>query len=261
MKGAVSAMDWVKDFYTRKSEWFGPSGILDHHRARAATVERLGKAGPKRVLELGAGAGGSAAATADLGHSVVALELSSLRAQYARDLAAQERAGALTILEADFYTVELAGPFDVVTYWNGFGIGTDADQRRLLQRIAGEWLAPDGCILIDVFSPWQWVRVAGTEERDEESDLIQRNDFDPVGCRFLDHWWPVSNPTERITQSIRCYTPGDFLLLMQNIPLVVQRWEVDETAFDPQAQDFSMTSAVWDTWDYFVQLVPASADQ
>jgi SAM-dependent methyltransferase len=252
-------MEWVKEFYTRKSEWFGPSGILDHHRVRAATVDRLGKPGLKRVLELGAGAGGSAAATADLGHNVVAIELSPLRAQYARDLAAQERAGTLTILEADFYTVDLAGSFDVVTYWNGFGIGTDADQRRLLHRIAHEWLAPDACILMDVFSPWRWSRVAGTEERDAESGLMQRNDFDPVGCRLLDQWWSMSNPTEQITQSLRCYTPHDFLLLLADLPLVVQRWEVDETAFDPRAHNFTMTSALWETWDYFVQLVPARA--
>ncbi|MFN5457566.1 MAG: hypothetical protein ACK5BX_41150, partial [Bradyrhizobium sp.] len=34
------------------------------------------------------------------------------------------------------YTIELAGRFDVVCYWDGFGIGSDADHRRLLRRIA-----------------------------------------------------------------------------------------------------------------------------
>ncbi|HEY0604568.1 MAG TPA: class I SAM-dependent methyltransferase [Herpetosiphonaceae bacterium] len=250
-------MDWVKDFYTRKSEWFGPSGILDHHRARAATVERLTGPGPKRVLELGAGAGGSAAATADLGHSVTAIELSPLRVAYARELATIPRAGSLTILEADFFTVDLAGPFDVITYWNGFGIGSDADQRRLLQRIAAEWLAPDGCVLMDVFSPWQWARVAGNEERDEESGLMQRSDFDPLGCRFLDQWWSLEQPADVITQSIRCYSPADLLLLLQDTGLVVQRWEIDGAAFDPLGQPQNMTSPLWATWDYFVQLVPA----
>jgi len=41
------------------------------------------------------------------------------------------------------YDVDIGGPFDAVCYWDGFGIGDDQDQRRLLRRIAG-WLAPDG---------------------------------------------------------------------------------------------------------------------
>jgi hypothetical protein len=100
----------------------------------------------------------------------------------------------LTILEADFYETDLTGPFDVISYWNGFGIGSDADQRRLLDRIAHDWLAPDGCVLMDVFSPWQWARAAGTEKRNEESELMQRSDFDPVACRFIDQWWSLKNP-------------------------------------------------------------------
>lgn len=192
-------MEWVKEFSTRKSEWFGPSGILDHHRARAQKIERLGKSGHKRVLELGAGAGGSAAATADLRHTVVAVEISPLRAAYAREFTMEKRAGSLTILEEDFYKVDLAGKFDVVSYWNGFGIGLDADQRQLLYRIANDWLASDGCLLMDVSAPWQWIRVAGTEECYEENGLGQRNDFDPVGCRFIDQWWKLTDPSEVIS--------------------------------------------------------------
>ena len=59
---------------TRKSVWFEPSGVLDHHRARAADLERLFGPAPKRVLELGAGAGGTAATMADDGNSVVAVD-------------------------------------------------------------------------------------------------------------------------------------------------------------------------------------------
>ena len=248
-------MEWVKEFYTRKSEWFGPSGILDHHRARAQKIERLGKRGHKRVLELGAGAGGSAAATAELGHTVVAIEISPLRAAYARELAVETRAGSLTVLEADFYAVDLAGKFDVVAYWNGFGIGSDADQRRLLDRISREWLTDEGCLLMDISAPWQWIRAAGTVERNEENGLMQRNDFDPVGCRFLDQWWKLNDPAEVISQSIRCYTPSDFLLLLEGTQFVVERWEVNEQAFLPHFQD-SVNSALWEAWDYFVKLLP-----
>jgi protein-L-isoaspartate O-methyltransferase len=127
-------MDWAKRFYTRRSKWFGPTGIFPEHRARALEIERLCGRGRKRILELGAGTGGTAAAMADLGHEVVAIELSPVRAVFARELAAQGRT-SLTLLEADFYTVDVPSQFDVVCYWDGFGVGSDADQQRLLRRV------------------------------------------------------------------------------------------------------------------------------
>src|SRR5437016_2777968 len=91
--GAVSgahfakSMDWARNFYSTRSEWFGPTGIFPEHRARALDIARLCGRGSKRVLELGAGAGGTAAAMADLGYTVVAIEFSPVRAAFARDLA------------------------------------------------------------------------------------------------------------------------------------------------------------------------------
>ena len=79
----------VAEFYTLQSRRFGPSGVLDHHRERADRLNLLaGGRKPIRVLELGAGAGGTAAATAEIGHEVTAIELSPLRVEYARELAA-----------------------------------------------------------------------------------------------------------------------------------------------------------------------------
>ena len=50
----------------------------------------------------------------------------------------------MEMVRADFYTVALDGRFDVVCCWEVFGLGDDADQRRLLRRIEAEWLAPGG---------------------------------------------------------------------------------------------------------------------
>jgi len=112
-------MEWVKIFYDFHQRWLagyylGP--ILDQHRDQAA------------------------AATADLGHEVVAVELVPAGAAHARMLASRpERGGSLSVIEGDFYRVELAQTFDVVCYWDGFGIGSDADQRRLLRRMGTGW--------------------------------------------------------------------------------------------------------------------------
>jgi len=248
-------MDWVEAFYTRKSEWHGPSGILPHHEERATTINRLCGAEPKRLLELGAGAGGSAAATADLGHAVVAIELSPLRAAYAQDLANESRAGALTIIHGDFYTTEFDHTFDVVTYWNGFGVGSDTDQRRLLKRIRS-WLTPAGVALVDVFSPWRWAREAGQTSRDEETGTVQQVDFDPVASHFLDRWWKEGDETHAITQSIRCYPPADLLLLLEDTGLALDLVEVDGTAIDITRGEQTIQHPLWEAWSYLTKLVP-----
>ena len=151
--GACSK-DWARNFYTQAGIWLGEDPqAAGTHEERANIIERLCGPGARRVLELGAGAGRTAAALADRGHSVVAVELNPTDAGCASEFLKTQRQGAVTFLEADFYTVELAGSFDVVTCWQVFGIGSDADQRRLLRRISQEWLAPGGSVLLDVY---QW---------------------------------------------------------------------------------------------------------
>ena len=86
----------------------------------------------------------------------------------------------------------------------------------LLSRIASEWLAPGGSVLLDIFNPLRWARVAGESrivQTDRGGEFRKSNDFDPVTCRFLDSWQPVGGG-ELLTKSIRCYTPSDFLMLI-----------------------------------------------
>ena len=219
-------MDWIERFYSLKSDWLGePATIWDYERARARTIERLCGPPPKRVLELGAGSGGAAAATADLGYDVTAVELSVLRAANARQHASQPHSGALTVVEGDFYRAELGTGFDIVAYWDGFGVGTDDDQRRLLARIADSWLAPDGVALIDVFSPWVWARDAGKEKHALERRVRGRLDFHPLECRFTETVWPEHDESLAVTQTIRCYSPADLALLLDGTGLRITRIE------------------------------------
>jgi SAM-dependent methyltransferase len=208
-------MDWARQFYIRQEQWSSvyTGAIAEEHRERAAAIERLAGAGPKRVLELGAG-GGQA--------TVVALDVSPVALAHARRLAAERLAGALTVIEGDFYAVEPAGPFDVVCYWDGFGIGSDDDQRRLLRRIAG-WLAPAGRALIDINTPWYWASAAGRKM--QVGQVLRRYDFDAEGCRMLDTWWPLDDPAQAVTQSLRCYGPADLRLLLEGTGLALQAVE------------------------------------
>src|SRR5579859_7661669 len=256
-KTTGAAMDWIEPFYTKRSEWMGPTGIFASHRARAASIERYSGAGKKRILELGAGAGGTAAAMADLGHSVIAVELSPLRVSFARELAKEPRQGQLTVIEGDYYTLDFLERFDLICHWDSFGMGSDADNRLLLKRIAADWLVPGGCVLMDVFSPWWWVCQAGTEERDEKRGLMRRYDFDPIGGRFLDQWWPIGDKSQLITQTVRCYTPADFILLIEGTGLAVEMFAVAGNIFRGE-ESSTMAHALWNEYSYVVKLVLAN---
>jgi SAM-dependent methyltransferase len=212
-------MDWIADFYARQNRWSGvySGDVDDGHRERVAAIARYaGEA--RRVLELGAGGGQNAAAAADAGHDVVAVELVPESVAHAQLLARQTRAGSLTIYQGDFYTIDPAGPFDVICYWDGFGVGADADQRRLLRRIVS-WLAPGGHVLLDISTPWYWAHAAGQEMRFGQA--MRRYDFDADSCTMLDTWWPVDDPSQAVTQYIRCYSPADLRLLLEGSGLAL----------------------------------------
>jgi SAM-dependent methyltransferase len=229
-------LTWAKDFYSKQAQWLGREAIWasfsahnppDRARHRAAAVECLAGSGSKRVLELGCGSGTAAAAIALLGHTVVALDIVDAAVANTRRLAAQLPAGALTVLQADFYSVSLADRFDVVCYFDGFGIGSDADQQRLLRRIAG-WLKPGGCALIDVYAPWHWAAVAG--ETDQEGDVYCRSDFDAAGSRLVESIWSAGmDESQAVTQSLRCYSPADLRLLLAGTGLALETFEPYES--------------------------------
>ncbi len=244
----MGADGWARSFFDTAATWWGRPVVRDIDRARAAGIEAMCGPGAKRVLELGAGGGATAAAAADLGHSVTAVELSPVRAAYARELAADRD---VTVVEGDFYTVELDGAFDCVAYWNGFGIGDDADQRRLLRRVATTWLAPGGSVILEVFSPWRWARDAGrTEVVPRDTALVHALDYDPVRSRFVDRWWQEGDEARSITQSGRCYSPADLLLLLETTGLE----PADGDLLDSNTQ---VSAGLWHASGYRVRLVAA----
>lgn len=224
--------------------WWGPAeariGEGDHNRV--SLLHQHAGAGPARVLELGSGYGTTAALTARAGHAVTAVDISD-RVDFAATLRADVAPGSLTIIKDDFYSVELSGQFDVVCYWDGFGVGSDADQRRLLHRIASRWLRPGGTALIDVYNPFVWARWDGDEEhklpnRDlgYEYELFHRVSFDPVTCTATGTWWDAAHPDEKISQRLRCYTPADLALLLAGTTLALSAITAGEHTFRPAHQ-------------------------
>ena len=219
-------MEWVSDYYTSMSRTFDfGRAVTDEHRQQAERIALLAGNQCRRVLELGCGTGALACALSDLGYSVVAVDLNAAAIEQARRLTSERRMPP-TLVEADFYAVELGERFDLVYYWDGFGVGSDADQRRLLDRIGAEWLAPQGRALIDVFCPWSWIARSGKTYVYTALDGARWErtyGFDALSSRMLDAWTCLDRPDEpHRTQTLRCYAPQDFALLVEPTALQLE---------------------------------------
>lgn len=217
-------MKWVKQFYTKQNEWIGnyEGDVTAVHRKNATVIQRWSSNKTGSLLELGSGGGQNAAAAADLGYSVVAVEFVPAAVKNALQLASQSRKGKIHIVEGDFYKVEFSDPFDIICYWDGFGIGTDADQKKLLARIA-QWLRPTGIALIEIYAPWYWSAAAGRQM--DFGNVSRRYDFDIDNSRLLDRWWPNNQDEQAVTQSLRCYSPDELQLLVKGTGLVLESVE------------------------------------
>lgn len=257
------SLEWVRDFYDQAGIWWGEDPQEpDTHIQRVETIKRLCGSQPLNILDLGSAGCATAAAMADAGHHVTAVEFSLPRAAYSHQLSETPRRGSLTILEADFYTVSLSHKFDLVTYWDGFGVGTDADQRVLLNRISHEWLKEEGCLLMDVFNPFKASLDAGNETRlaplkgvPGSVEMNNRHFYDPVTSRWIDEWEPVEHPELKMAQTVRCYSPSDLALLLEGTGLRISRVEQAGKNIPFNTQEVRRDHSILSEWSYLVQLV------
>ena len=178
-------MEWVKGFYKKQSDFLKDcylSEVDDFAKEKVSIIEKMVNKKNINILDLGAGGGQNAIAMSLNGYSVTMIELLEEFTAHAEKLAKQYNQD-LTIIQGDFYKVKLDQTFDLVTYWDGFGIGTDEEQRLLFKRIAS-WIKKDGIVLIEVYTPWY----AGYSEGKEMSfgDVKRKYGFDPLNSRWID---------------------------------------------------------------------------
>lgn len=260
-------MNWADNFYSTTGKWWGPveSKITDNDHRRASLIRKIcADSEIKTILELGAGYGNTAAATAMAGYDVVANELSD-RIEFSKQFTSQDLKGSLRYIKGDFYTSDLGHGYDVVTYWNGFGVGDDADQRKLLRRVANEWLKPMSRALVDVGNPFVRASWAGDQEhldanpeKGYQYNLVERTDYDPVQNRFIDSWWEKDKEDQKLTQSIRNYTPADLVLLLESTGLKLEAIYVDGEALDLGVAHPGMNSMLKKAQEYLAVLVRTS---
>jgi len=245
-------MNWVKTFYTSQNDWFGIylGAVEDSHHERAALVEAMLPQANQKILELGAGGGQTAIALAMLGHEVTMIELLEESAKYAQ-LLSDKMDVPVRVIQGDFYEENFEPIFDTVCYFDSFGIGTDADQRRLLQRIAS-WLKPTGKALIEVGSSTYWGGIAKGKTMDL-GDGIRQYDFDVTEARLIDRWWRKSAPEEVVYQSLRCYTPADLALLLEGTGLRIVQIQAGGMV-DYEAMEFIPSATIQEAMTYYALL-------
>jgi hypothetical protein len=183
------------------------------------------------------------------GFTVTAVDISEGNYALLTKVAAQWP--GVTAIKGDFDSVVIPGRFDAVCLFEVFGMGSDAQQRSLLKRIASEWLVPDGVVIMDVYHPYGPIRMAGSSqslERPENVegsvDMTERSFYDAVLGRWIDEWEPVGNDAASRKQSIRCYTPADLLLLLEGTGFRIVHAEFAGESFDPAPTRVSTTSPI-----------------
>jgi SAM-dependent methyltransferase len=262
--GESDVVPWVEEFYSETGRWWGAaeSVIGDRDQARVDSLRRLTGISSGTVLDLGSAYGNTAAAFALAGFAVTGVEISD-RIRYSQQHLDRVRgtpnAGGLSFVRADFNEFTPQQRFDAVTYWNGFGVGSDADQRRLLTRIARDWLMPGGWIVLDVFNPVQWIGWAGEHstrtaapEHGYPYNLAEFTDYDPINSRFIDSW-KRDDETREWTQSQRCYSPADLLLLIEPTGFELAGIELEGRAIDP-TEGADHSHPIWRSHEYRVAL-------
>ncbi|MEK4759711.1 class I SAM-dependent methyltransferase [Viridibacillus sp. FSL E2-0187] len=217
-------MNKNEQFYDKQYEYMDQifdAKVEAYHHDKVELVEKNGLKIDLNILELGSGNGEFAVAAAMHGNHVSAVEIIPRAISKMFELAKENNVTRRIKAHQDsFYTILLADKFDTICYWDGFGVGTDADQQLLLHNI-DYWLKPDGTVFIDVFAPAYWAKTAG-QFMELSKTVCRQYDFVIDTNRMLDTWWLTENPDEKKQQSLRCYEVAEFEKMLIGTSLAIE---------------------------------------
>lgn len=250
--GAFMQTNWEKSFYEKQFH-FTKTDVNDDYIAyyngdAQLILEQYGKPF-STVLELGAGKGFVANELAKEGKQVTTIELVEEITDYARRHAHE----GVNVLNADFYQVQLPQQFDAVLYLDGFGVGNDADQLRLLERIH-HWLTDDGYALIDIYEPNYWQKTSGIEMYvSHDKKGMRKYGYDEESRRMTDTWWQVNEPSQYVTQSLACYSPEEINELCKQANLQIIAY-YPSGAMDYDTWTYTEVATLNECWSYRIKV-------
>ena len=243
MKHQEGDTEWIKSFYDAAVEWWGESWYDGENlKSRIDIVKKYACDTDKRILELAAGTGETAAYFCDNGYRVFAVDISPKNIELMTRL--QKGRPNLQVAEGDFLTIRINEQFPTICVFESFGLGSDKEQQKLLKRVHDEWLMPNGILILDVFHPFGPIRASGSKQELNKLenipgsvDMTEYSYYDPIKGRWIDIWEPQNDKNSRKIQSIRCYTPADFILLAESSGLAIEKMLYNGNEFDEKRID------------------------
>ncbi|QWH37818.1 class I SAM-dependent methyltransferase [Bacillus mycoides] len=237
----------VKEFYKKQFELSNYDINTENWLEQVAKEVQEQVGHPfQTMLELGAGNGGFARAMSKLDVKMITVELVTELVEFARDHSSKD----ITIHHGDFYQIDISEEFDVVSYLDGFGVGTDDEQLFLLKRIK-DWMKDDGCALIDIYQPLYWKKISGQEM--SLSSAMRKYEYDSINERMLDHWWNPNYPNDIVTQSLRCYTVEEISHLCGEAGLSIVGF-FPGGAFDFEQSRYKEQASLYDCLSYRIKV-------
>lgn len=224
--------------------------VEDYQPTIHTVLERLSDR-PATALELGCGVGLAAISLSDWGVEVTAIDFEPTVHQISLENQAKY-AAQVNFLREDFYQFDAQSQFDLVYYLDGFGIGTDADQLKLLKRIK-EWLKPEGKAYIEVYNPNHWRKADGVTLPLIE-DVSHHYYYDEAAHEMIDIWKKEGTDEEYI-QRLKCYLPEDFERMAKEAGFEVVSL-YPEGRMDYQAMQYHPQASLADCLSYCAVIVP-----
>ena len=255
MKYTEGDPEWIKSFYDAAVEWWGESWYSGENlKSRLDIVNQYAGGKDKRILELAAGTGETAAYFCDNGYSVLAMDISRKNVEVMSNL--QQKRSTLRVIEGDFLQIQIDEQFPIVCMFESFGLGSDREQRQLLTKVSEKWLIPNGVFVLDVYHPLGPIRASGTKRELEKLenvpgsvDMTEYSYYDPIKSRWVDIWEPKHNKENRRMQSIRCYTPADLILLAEYCGYAIEKMLYNGKEFKYDRTEI-ITADIFDDQNY-----------
>lgn len=172
---------------------------------------------PQRALELGSGMGLEAIAMSLEGIEVHAIEYLDDLVVCAEKFQALHKS-QVHFMVKDFYDHQAPCHYDLVYYLDGFGLGSDADQERLLNHIK-TWMTPGGTCVLEVYNPPYWQKNHG--QTMTLSETIHRTyTYDTLEHAMVDTWYDSEGQVD-YSQRLKCYDLETLSLMARALGLEV----------------------------------------
>ena len=242
---------WADEFYKMQ---YGSMSAIDasYYETQADEImEQIGRP-IVSLLEQGAWDGSLARAISKRVSRMTTVELVKEMAEAAQ----KNNPGNIDIIHGSFYDVQITDKFDAIIYIDGFGVGTDEAQLKLLNNIE-QWLDEDGCALIDIYQPEHWKKADGIEMHPDPSNnpaIIRRYSYDFEENIMMDTWWKEGKSEAGQTQYLRCYTTEEIHEMCKQAGLKVTAY-FPNGAMDYENLRYSENASLEECMSYRIKIM------